>query len=177
LCLHLVRLDHGASVANAIARRLVVPPHRDGGQAQFITTPMAGDPGDVVLGELFEWVYAHLDEPLTIADLARRANLSPRTLARRFRAVTGLAPLQWLLTQRVHRAQELLETTEHGIEQIAAKTGMGTATTLRRHFNRVVGTAPDAYRRTFLREAGSTHTRVSTASTATAMSSTLGEAS
>ncbi|MFJ4841039.1 helix-turn-helix domain-containing protein [Streptomyces sp. NPDC088746] len=148
LCLHLVRLDHGASTANTLARRLVVPPHRDGGQAQFVTTPVPA-PTNHPLADLFPWVIQRLDQPLTVEDLARRARMSSRHLGRHFRSVTGTTPLQWLLTQRIRHAQELLETTDETIDAIAAATGMGTATTLRRHFNRTVGVPPDAYRRTF----------------------------
>ncbi|MCW0214516.1 MAG: helix-turn-helix domain-containing protein [Pseudonocardia sp.] len=152
LCLHLVHLDHGAAVANSVARRLVVPPHRSGGQAQFVTTPMPAG-GDHALAHLLAWVLQRLDQPLTVADMARRAATSPRHLGRRFRAVTGQTPLRWLLTQRVRRAQELLETTDEGIDAIARATGMGTATTLRRQFKRVVGVPPDSYRRTFRSDA------------------------
>ncbi|MFE2276489.1 helix-turn-helix domain-containing protein [Streptomyces sp. NPDC059454] len=148
LCLHLVRLDHGSSVANTLARRLVVPPHRHGGQAQFVATPVP-PPGNHPLAELLPWVLERLDQPLTVEDLARRARMSSRNLGRHFRSVTGTTPLQWLLTQRIRHAQELLETTDDGIDSIAAATGMGTATTLRRHFNRTVGVPPDTYRRTF----------------------------
>ncbi|MFD9461583.1 helix-turn-helix domain-containing protein [Streptomyces sp. NPDC060027] len=148
LCLHLVRLDHGSSVANTVARRLVVPPHRDGGQAQFVTTPVPA-PDNHPLAELLPWVIERLDHPLTVEDLARQARMSSRNLGRHFRSVTGTTPLQWLLTQRIRHAQELLETTDAGVDTIAAATGMGTATTLRRHFNRTVGVPPDAYRRTF----------------------------
>ncbi|WP_084962755.1 helix-turn-helix domain-containing protein [Thermoactinospora rubra] len=148
LCLHLVRRDHGSAVANALARRLVVPPHRAGGQAQFVTTPIPDQP-DHPLGRLFPWVLERLDQPLTVEALARQANMSSRNLARHFRAMTGTTPLQWLLTQRIRRAQELLETTDDSVEAIAEATGMGTATTLRRHFNRTVGVSPDTYRRTF----------------------------
>ncbi|MET9900733.1 helix-turn-helix domain-containing protein [Streptomyces sp. NPDC006446] len=148
LCLHLVRLDHGSSVANTVARRLVVPPHRDGGQAQFVTTPVPA-PDNHPLAELFPWVIERLDHPLTVEDLARQARMSSRNLGRHFRSVTGTTPLQWLLTQRIRHAQELLETTDAGVDTIAAATGMGTAATLRRHFNRTVGVPPDAYRRTF----------------------------
>lgn len=148
LCLHLVRLDHGSSVANTVARRLVVPPHRDGGQAQFVTTPVPARDNHP-LAELFPWVIERLDHPLTVEDLARQARMSSRNLGRHFRSVTGTTPLQWLLTQRIRHAQELLETTDAGVDTIAAATGMGTATTLRRHFNRTVGVPPDAYRRTF----------------------------
>ncbi|MEE1782929.1 helix-turn-helix domain-containing protein [Streptomyces sp. SP17BM10] len=148
LCLHLVRLDHGSSVANALARLLVVPPHRDGGQAQFVPTPVPA-PGNHPLADLLPWAIERLDQPLTVEDLARRANMSSRHLGRHFRSVTGTSPLQWLLTQRIRHAQELLETTEDSVDAIAAATGMGTGTTLRRHFNRTVGVPPDAYRRTF----------------------------
>ena len=148
LCLHLVRIDHGTAVVNTLARKLVMPPHREGGQAQFITGP-ASNGKDQVLSTLIPWVAANLDRPLTVSDLARRMNMSTRNLTRRFNAGIGVTPLQWLLTQRIYRAQELLETTDDTIEQIAAKTGMGTAATLRRHFNRAVGVPPDTYRRTF----------------------------
>ncbi|WP_067473637.1 helix-turn-helix domain-containing protein [Actinomadura hibisca] len=148
LCLHLVRLDHGSTVANAVARRLVVPPHRDGGQAQFIASPMPARE-DHPLAELLPWVIERLDHPLTVEDLARQAAMSSRNLGRHFRSVTGTTPLQWLLVQRIRRAQELLELTDDGVEAIATATGMGTATTLRRHFNRTVGVPPDTYRRTF----------------------------
>ncbi|MEU5028377.1 helix-turn-helix domain-containing protein [Streptomyces milbemycinicus] len=148
LCLHLVRLDHGSSIANTVARRLVVPPHRDGGQAQFVTTPVPA-PDNHPLAELFPWVMERLDHPLTVEDLARRASMSSRNLGRHFKAVTGTTPLQWLLTQRIRHAQELLETTDDSVDAIAEATGMGTATTLRRHFNRTVGVPPDTYRRTF----------------------------
>ncbi|MFJ8108956.1 helix-turn-helix domain-containing protein [Streptomyces sp. NPDC096132] len=148
LCLHLVRLDHGSSVANAVARRLVVPPHRAGGQAQFVAAPVPTR-DDHSLAALFPWAIERLDRPLTVEDLARRARMSSRNLGRHFRAVTGTTPLQWLLTQRIRRAQELLETTDDGVDAIATATGMGTATTLRRHFNRTVGVPPDAYRRAF----------------------------
>ncbi|WP_042382436.1 helix-turn-helix domain-containing protein [Streptacidiphilus melanogenes] len=148
LCLHLIRLDHGSAVANAVARRLVVPPHRAGGQAQFVTTPVP-EQDDHPLAALLPWIMERLDQPLTVEDLARHANLSSRHLGRQFRAATGTTPLQWLLTQRIRRAQELLEKTDESVDSIAAASGMGTATTLRRHFHRTVGVPPDAYRRTF----------------------------
>ena len=148
LCLHLVRSDHGSAIANTVARRLVVPPHRAGGQAQFVATPVPAQ-NNHPLAELFPWVIQRLDHPLTVEDLARRANMSSRNLGRHFRSVTGTTPLQWLLTQRIRRAQELLETTDDSVDAIAAAVGMGTATTLRRHFNRTVGVPPDTYRRTF----------------------------
>jgi AraC family transcriptional activator FtrA len=148
LCLHLVRTDHGTAVANALARTLVVPPHRDGGQAQFIPAAVAHG-RDHVLAGLLPWALDRLDRPLTVRDLAREAGMSTRNLARHFHAVTGTSPLRWLLHQRVQRAQELLETTDLSVEQVAARTGTGTATTLRRHFGRQVGVPPEAYRRTF----------------------------
>jgi AraC family transcriptional activator FtrA len=148
LCLHLVREDHGSAVANTVARRLVVPPHRAGGQAQFVPAPVPAQ-DDHPLGDLLPWITARLDQPLTVTDLARQANMSTRNLGRHFRTITGTTPLQWLLTQRIRRAQELLETTGDSIDAIAAAAGMGTATTLRRHFHRTVGVPPDAYRRTF----------------------------
>ena len=150
LCLHLVRQDHGADVANAVARRMVVPPHRDGGQAQFIQAPMpeCADMGDP-FREALDWALEHLDEPLTVEVLARRAATSPRTFARRFVAATGTTPLQWLLRQRVLHAQRLLETTDDPIERVAGRCGFGTAAGMRVHFQRQVGTSPMAYRRTF----------------------------
>jgi transcriptional regulator GlxA family with amidase domain len=148
LCLHLIHLDHGATIANTVARRLVMPPHRPGGQAQFVATPIKVT-GDHRLARLLAWVQQRLDQPLTVTDMARKANTSPRNLGRQFRAVTGQTPLQWLLTQRVRRAQELLEATDESIEAVALATGMGTATTLRRQFKRIVGVTPDSYRRSF----------------------------
>jgi transcriptional regulator GlxA family with amidase domain len=148
LCLHVVRLDHGAAVANALARRLVIPPHRTGGQSQYIPAPLPAHEGQP-LADLLHWASGRLDQPLTVPDLARRAGLSPRHLTRQFHAVTGTTPLQWLHGQRLHRAQELLETTDDSVEQIAERTGMGTGATLRRHFHRSLGVPPDAYRRTF----------------------------
>jgi len=148
LCLHLVRLDHGSAIANAVARRLVVPPHRAGGQAQFVTTPVPAQDNHA-LADLLAWVTERLDQPLTVEGMARQANMSSRNLGRVFKSVTGTTPLQWLLIQRIRRAQELLEITDDSVDTIASATGMGTATTLRRHFNRTVGVPPDTYRRTF----------------------------
>jgi transcriptional regulator GlxA family with amidase domain len=148
LSLHLIRGDHGTATANTAARRLVVPPHRDGGQAQFVLAPVPSEEGHP-LTELFGWVSKRLDEPLTVEDLARQANMSSRHLARLFKAVTGTTPLQWLHIQRIRRAQELLEMTDDSVDQIAEASGIGTATTLRRHFHRMVGVPPDTYRRTF----------------------------
>lgn len=148
LCLHIVRTQHGTAVANALARSLVVPPHRAGGQAQFIPAAVAHG-RDHALAGLLPWALERIDQPLSVRELAREAGMSPRNLARHFIAVTGVSPLRWLLTQRVRLAQELLETTDLSIEQIATRTGMGTATTLRRHFARQLGVPPETYRRTF----------------------------
>ncbi|MFC4854166.1 helix-turn-helix domain-containing protein [Actinophytocola glycyrrhizae] len=150
LCLHVVRKDHGAAAANTLARRLVVPPHRSGGQAQFIAapSPATGSPLEAVM----RWSVERLHEPLTVEQLASRAGMSSRNLARHFVATTGTTPLRWLHNQRLHRAQELLETTDLAVDLIADRTGMGTAATLRRHFHRTVGVAPDQYRRTFRRD-------------------------
>ncbi|MFD4675455.1 GlxA family transcriptional regulator [Lentzea sp. NPDC058450] len=148
LSLHVIRSDFGTATANTAARRLVVPPHRDGGQAQFVLAPVPSGEGHP-LTELFDWVSKRFDQTITVEDLARQANMSSRHLARLFRAVTGTTPLQWLHTQRIRRAQELLEMTDDSVDQIAEASGMGTATTLRRHFHRTVGVPPDTYRRTF----------------------------
>lgn len=148
LCLHLIHLDHGASVANSVARRLVMQPHRPGGQAQFASTPVQASV-DHALAQLLAWVQQRLDQPLSVTDMARKANTSPRHLGRQFRSVIGQTPIQWLLIQRVRRAQELLEATDESIEAVAVATGMGTATTLRRQFKKIVGVPPDSYRRAF----------------------------
>jgi transcriptional regulator GlxA family with amidase domain len=149
LSLHIVRLDHGSDVANLVARRMVVPPHRDGGQAQYVDVPVAPVEDTVVLGPTLDWIVDHLAEPLTVEAMAAHAMVSPRTFARRFRAVTGTTPLQWLLLQRVAHARRLLETTGLPVERIADASGLGSAANLRTHFQRVVGTSPTTYRRTF----------------------------
>jgi AraC family transcriptional activator FtrA len=148
LCLHIVHCDHGASAVNGLARRLVVASHRPGGQAQFIS-PRPDPRVTDQLEPALDWARAHLDEPLTVQDLARESGLSTRQLARRMRAEVGLTPLEWLNRQRVTCAQDLLERTEASVEQIAARCGMGTATTLRRQFHRTVGVSPTAYRTAF----------------------------
>jgi transcriptional regulator GlxA family with amidase domain len=153
LCLHLLRLEHGATVANAVARRMVVPPHRDGGQAQYIETPMVDHHRGDDLTAVLAWAQANLEQSLTVADLARRANMSDRTFARRFVAVAGTTPHQWLTAQRVEMAQRLLEETEHGVEVVAQQTGFGTAAMLRHHFSHHRGISPQLYRRTFRRSA------------------------
>jgi transcriptional regulator GlxA family with amidase domain len=150
LCLHIVRIDHGAEVANAVARRMVVPAHRDGGQSQFVAAPVPDGPDDAgALAPILDWAVAHLDEPLTVEGLARRALMSPRTFARRFRDTTGTTPLQWLLRQRILHAQRLLEATELPVEIVASRCGFGSATALRVHFRRATGTTPQNYRRAF----------------------------
>ena len=136
LCLHLVRRDHGAAAANAIARRMVVPPHRDGGQAQFVERSVPA-PADDGLGATRAWMLERLDEPLTVAEMARHAVRSERTFARRFRAETGTTPLRWLHEQRMLQARRLLEATDLPVEAVAARSGFGTAATLREHFGRV----------------------------------------
>jgi transcriptional regulator GlxA family with amidase domain len=149
LCLHMVRKDHGAEVANAFARRMVVPPHRDGGQAQFVQTPMAALSDGNHLAATLEWALEHLDEPLTVEQLAAHAHRSPRTFARHFRAETGTTPLRWLLAQRIVAAQRMLETTDEPVAEVAIGCGFGSSAGLRMHFGRVLGTSPASYRRTF----------------------------
>jgi transcriptional regulator GlxA family with amidase domain len=147
LCLHLVREEHGPAVANAIARRMVVPPHRDGGQAQFVEAPVPAPRRDD-LADVLTWAVEHLDQPLSVESLAARALMSPRTFARRFRAATGTTPYAWLLHQRTLLAQRLLEAG-HGVEEVARRSGFGSAATLREHFARARGTSPSAYQRAF----------------------------
>ncbi|MYX94981.1 helix-turn-helix domain-containing protein [Streptomyces sp. SID486] len=147
-CLHLVRKEQGPEVANKIARRMVVPPHRDGGQAQFIERPLPKAPCDTV-GEVLAWMEAHLEEEVTVEQLAARAHMAPRTFARRFQQETGTTPYRWILRQRVLLAQELLEGTDETMDAVAWRTGFGTAAALRHHFIRSLGTTPNAYRRAF----------------------------
>ena len=153
LCLHLVRRDFGAAAANQVARRLVVPAHRDGGQAQFIERPVPRPSGQARLGPLLDEVAAHLDQPHSLARMAARAGMSLRSFLRHFRAATGMAPGEWLLAERLRRARDLLEAGDSGIEQVAVACGFGTAATLRHHFNRRLGISPAAYRARFRRGA------------------------
>ena len=157
LCLHVVRRDHGAEVAADVARRMVVAPHRDGGQAQFVRRPIdggaAGAAADRALAAGLEatrqWALGRLHAPLDVATLARHASVSPRTFARRFREETGTTPGQWVLDQRTLRAQELLETPDLPVEDVAARSGFGSAASLRQHLARRARTTPTAYRRAF----------------------------
>ncbi|MEU6587265.1 helix-turn-helix domain-containing protein [Nocardia sp. NPDC046763] len=150
LCVHIVRRDHGAAVANAVARLAVVAPIRPGGQAQFIETPVPPESG-TSLAETRAWALRRLDEPLTLRELAAHAHVSTRTLTRRFRAETGSSPLQWLLHQRLDRARELLEVTDLPVPEIARRSGLGTAESLRQHLTRRHGLTPTAYRTAFSR--------------------------
>jgi transcriptional regulator GlxA family with amidase domain len=148
LCLHLVRRDHGVGLSNIVARRLVAAPYRSGGQAQYVPRSVPEPLGDVFAGTR-EWALRRLDEPLTLAALARNARVSARTFSRRFVEDTGYTPMQWVLRARVDRARELLEVSDIGVEQIAARVGLGTAANLRLHFHRILGTSPTEYRTTF----------------------------
>ncbi|SFT61580.1 transcriptional regulator, AraC family with amidase-like domain [Actinopolyspora lacussalsi subsp. righensis] len=147
LCLHLVRRDHGADAATDIARRMVVPPHRRGGQAQLLDRPLP--PSGDTLAETCAWAREHLDQRLTVADLARHAGYAPRTFARHFRAQTGTTPLRWLTAQRIHQARRLLEHTDRTVADIARSVGLGTAANLRTRLARDAHTSPNAYRRTY----------------------------
>jgi transcriptional regulator GlxA family with amidase domain len=148
LCLHVVRRDHGSEVANRAARRCVVPPWRDGGQAQYIERPVpAGGPATTAAAR--EWALHHLGEPLTLRQLAAHASMSVRTFTRRFRDETGVSPGRWLLQQRVDHARLLLETSDLTVDQVARRAGFGTAGSLRQHFQAALGVPPTAYRRTF----------------------------
>jgi AraC family transcriptional regulator, transcriptional activator FtrA len=151
LCLHLVRLDYGAHVANVFARRMVVPPHRDGGQAQYIKAPVAQRFDERPLAETLEWASANLDKPLKVARMAQHARMSERTFARRFTEATGTTPLQWLLNQRITLAQHRLETSDAPVDWIAQDCGFGTGATFRLHFKAAVGVSPADYRKTFRR--------------------------
>jgi transcriptional regulator GlxA family with amidase domain len=148
LCLHVVARDHGAAAANAIARRMVVAPHRGGGQAQFVerALPERSDDG---LGATRTWMLERLEQPLTVAAMARHAVRSERSFMRHFRAETGSTPLRWLHEQRILLARRLLEETDLPIEDVATSSGFGTATNLREHFRRATHTTPTAYRRAF----------------------------
>ena len=148
-CLHLVRQEHGSALATKLARRMVVPPHRDGGQAQYIEAPIPRTPSAPTLEPVLGWLIGHLDRQLSVDDLADRAHMAPRTFARRFRAETGTTPHDWITNQRVLLARQLLEETDLGVEAVATRAGFGDAAALRHHFVRRVGATPHAYRATF----------------------------
>jgi transcriptional regulator GlxA family with amidase domain len=147
-CLYLIRKEYGAKVANGVARRMVVPPQREGGQAQYVETPVSV-PAAGTLKPVLAWMQAHLAEEMNVQSLARRAAMSPRTFARRFRAETGTTPHHWVTTQRLLLAERLLEESEASIDVVASRSGFGNAATLRHHFTAARGTTPVAYRRTF----------------------------
>ncbi|MFF3819690.1 GlxA family transcriptional regulator [Streptomyces bluensis] len=156
LCLHMVRRDHGAAVANEVARHTVVPPYRDGGQAQYIERPVP-DPQAATTTTARAWALGRLHEPIQLRDMAARESMSVRTFTRRFRAETGVSPGQWLTQQRVERARHLLESSDLSIDQVAHDAGFGTAQSMRQHLQAALGVTPTAYRRTF--RAGSGHDR------------------
>ncbi|WNY86797.1 transcriptional regulator FtrA [Leclercia adecarboxylata] len=149
LCLHLVRRDYGSVAANRVARRLVVSPHRDGGQAQFIQQAVPVAYEGHRLGALFDYLHARLAEPHTVESLAKFVGMSPRTFLRRFNATTGKTPAQWLLHARLSRSQDLLENSQLSIERIAEEVGFGSVATMRHHFKNQLSTTPAAYRRGF----------------------------
>lgn len=148
LCLHVIRRDHGSEVANEVARSCVVPPWRDGGQAQYIRHPVP-QPSPAATAQARAWALHHLDRPVTLRELAVQARMSVRTFTRRFRDEVGVSPGQWLSGQRVERARHLLESTDLSIDRVAEQAGFGTAASLRQHLHAVAGVSPNAYRRTF----------------------------
>ena len=155
LCLHIVRTDHGSDVANWAARRCVVPPWRDGGQAQYIERPVPAAAG-AGTERTRVWALDRLADPVTLEDMAAHARMSVRTFTRRFRDETGLSPARWLLQQRVSHARLLLESTDLPVDVVARRSGLGSATALRQHLHATIGVAPSAYRRTFRRSASQT---------------------
>lgn len=151
LSLHVIRRDYGPGVANSVARRLVVPPHRDGGQAQFIEQPLRGE--ESRLSFVLDWARGRLHQDIGIHELAEEAAMSRRTFDRQFRQTTGVSPKQWLINERLALCKELLETTRFSVEEIATRVGFGTAMTLRHHFRGQVGISPSLYRQRFTRRA------------------------
>ncbi len=149
LCLHIVRADHGADVANAVARRMIVSPHRAGGQSQFVEAPVAPAAQDDPIARVQEWALEHLAERIGVPEMARAAHLSTRTLTRRFAAATGSSPARWLLEQRVAAGAALLERSDAPVEHVGALVGIPSPAAFRRHFARVMGVPPSAYRRAF----------------------------
>lgn len=150
-CLHLVRREHGADVANRLARRLVIAPHRSGDQSQYVERPVSPSDAPDAIGTTVTWARQHLGRPIAVDDLATRAQLSRRGFTRHFRASTGTSPHQWLLNERLALAQSLLETTDLSIELVAERSGVGSPATLRQHFRGRYGTTPQRYRRAFSR--------------------------
>ncbi|WP_406193654.1 helix-turn-helix domain-containing protein [Streptomyces sp. NBC_01017] len=148
VCLHIVRTDHGSELANAVARRCVVPPFRDGGQAQYIEQPVPQS-GAASTADTRVWALERLAEPLTLADLAGHARMSLRTFARRFNDEVGMSPGRWLIQQRVVRARHLLESSDLSVDRIAGQVGFATGASLRQHLHAAIGVSPQAYRRTF----------------------------
>ncbi|MBW8796458.1 MAG: helix-turn-helix domain-containing protein [Streptomyces sp.] len=148
VCLHIVRSDHGSAVANSVARQCVVPPWRDGGQAQYIELPVP-DEGATGTAATRAWALENLERPLALQELADHARMSRRTFARRFQEETGTSPGRWLIQQRVRRARDLLETSELSVDRIAAEVGFATGTSLRQHLHAAIGVSPQAYRNTF----------------------------
>ena len=148
-CLHLVRTHLGAQAANEVARQLVIAPHREGGQAQYIERPVPRRADDDPIGRTASWALEHLSEPLPVERLARTARMSTRSFIRAFREATGAAPAAWVRAQRVREAQRLLESTDLTVEQVASVCGFGSAVTMRQAFTRILSTTPSAYRRRF----------------------------
>ena len=148
LCLHIIRLDHGAQVANAVARYCVVPPWREGGQAQFIDRQVP-EPDHYSTAATREWALRHLDEELTVQRLARHAKMSPRTFNRRFREETGQSPGMWVRRRRIDRARELLESRDLPVDEVARLSGLGSGGNLRHHLRRGVGMSPSSYRKVY----------------------------
>ncbi|MFF3939039.1 GlxA family transcriptional regulator [Streptomyces phaeofaciens] len=157
LCLHILRRDHGTAVANHVARYTVVPPHRDGGQAQYIDRPVP-DPQQSTTTSARAWALGRLHEPIQLRDMADQESMSVRTFTRRFREEVGVSPGQWLTQQRVERARHLLESTGLSVDQIAQDAGFGTAQSMRQHLQAALGVTPTAYRRTFRTESGAVRT-------------------
>jgi AraC family transcriptional activator FtrA len=148
MLLHLIRRDYGARVANLVAQRLVIPPHREGGQAQYIPRPMPSDERNR-LSKLLDWMRAHPALEHSVNSLAKQASMSPRTLQRQFQETVGLAPYDWLVRERVAIAKDLLQASKHSLTRVAEVVGFKSQETFRRHFRRVAGTSPASYRRQF----------------------------
>ncbi|MGY0055331.1 GlxA family transcriptional regulator [Streptomyces sp. LZ34] len=148
LCLHMIRSDHGTAVANDVARRTVVPPHRDGGQVQYIRRPVP-EPMSPSTSAARSWALERLEEPITLQQMASQEAMSVRHFTRRFREEVGMTPMNWLIQQRIERARELLEESDLPVSHVAARAGLGTAANLRQHFQTALGTSPGGYRATF----------------------------